>query len=328
MIIPSKLKVGDEIRIIAPSRSMSLLSEENRNLAKTKLESLGFKVTFSKNCMESDMFVSSSIKSRINDIHEAFADKNVKAIMTVIGGFNSNQLLQYLDYDLIKNNSKILCGYSDITALTNAITAKTDLVTYSGIHFSNFAMKIEIEYNIEYFKKCLMSEEEFEIKPSPTWSNDAWYLDQENRNLIKNEGFIIIQKGEAIGKILGANLGTFNLLRGTEFMPNISDSILFLEEDNNVGKDFVVEFDRNLQSLIQQPNFDKVKGLVLGRFQENTEMTLEKLKYIIETKKELQNMPIIANVDFGHTNPLFTFPIGGTASLKVSDEVELKIIKH
>jgi len=328
MIIPNKLKQGDEIRIIAPARSLSLLSEENKNLAKEKLESIGLKVTFSKNCQESDMFMSSSIQSRIDDIHEAFADKNVKAILTVIGGFNSNQLLQYLDYELIKNNPKILCGYSDITALTNAITAKTDLITYSGIHFSNFAMKKESEYNLEYFEKCLMSEDEFEIKTSPTWSDDAWYKDQENRNLIKNEGFVIIHKGEVAGKILGANLCTFNLLQGTEFMPDISDSILFLEDDDMSGNNFDVEFDRNLQSLIQQPNFDKVKGLIIGRFQKNSRMTIEKLKYIIETKKELQSMPIIANADFGHTNPLFTFPIGGTASLKIGDEVELKIIKH
>ena len=328
MTIPQKLKIGDEIRIIAPSRSLSLLSEENINLAKAKLENLGFKITFSKNCKESDIFLSSSIQSRIEDIHEAFLDKNVKAIFTVIGGFNCNQLLQYLDYKLIKNNPKIFCGYSDITALSNAITAKTDLVTYSGLNFSNFAMKKEFEYNLEYFEKCLMSEDEFEIKPSPTWSDDAWYKDQENRNLIKNEGFNIINKGEAEGKIFGANLCTFNLLQGTEFMPDISNSILFLEDDDMSGNYFAIEFDRNLQSLIQQPNFDKVKGLVLGRFQKNTNMTLEKIKYIIETKKELKNIPIIANVDFGHTNPLFTFPIGGTASLKVDSEVELKIIKH
>ena len=152
MIIPPKLKQGDEIRIIAPARSLSLLSEDLIRLAKENFEKQGFKITFSKNCKESDIFMSSSIKSRVEDIHEAFADKNVKAIFTVIGGFNSNQLLKYLDYDLIMNNPKILCGYSDITVLANAITAKTGLVTYSGLHFSTFGMKKEFEYNFEYFR--------------------------------------------------------------------------------------------------------------------------------------------------------------------------------
>ena len=103
MIIPKKLQSGDEIRVIAPARSLSLLSEENLNLAKENFGKQGFKVSFSKNCREKDIFMSSSIKSRVEDLHEAFKDPNVKAIFTVIGGFNSNQILKYLDYDLIKN---------------------------------------------------------------------------------------------------------------------------------------------------------------------------------------------------------------------------------
>lgn len=328
MLIPPKLKQRDEIRIIAPARSLSLLLEKNIQLAKENFEKQGFKITFSKNCKEFDVFMSSSIKSRVEDIHEAFKDKNVKAIFTVIGGFNSNQLLKYLDYDLIKNNPKILCGYSDITALENAITAKTGLITYSGLHFSTWAMKKEFEYNLEYFKKCLINEDEFIIKPSKTWSDDAWHKNQDNRKIEKNNGFIIINKGKAQGTIFGGNLCTFNLLQGTEFMPNISDSILFIEDDDMAGDYFGVEFDRNLQSLIHQSNFDKVKGIVIGRFQKNTDMTLKKLKYIIETKEELKNLPIIANVDFGHTNPLITFPIGGIIKLEVDDKVELKIFKH
>jgi len=109
MLTPEKLHIGDEIRIIAPSRSLSLLSEETIRLAKENLEKQGLEVTFSKNCRESDMFMSSSIESRVEDIHQAFKDKNVKAIFTVIGGFNVNQILKYLDYELIQNNPKILC---------------------------------------------------------------------------------------------------------------------------------------------------------------------------------------------------------------------------
>ena len=328
MIIPPKLKQGDEIRIIAPARSLSLLSEDLIKLAKENFEKQGFKITFSKNCKEKDMYNSSSVKSRVEDLHEAFSDKNVKAVFAVIGGFNSNQILKYLNYDLIKINPKILCGYSDITALANAITAKTGLVTYSGLHFSTWGMKKEFEYNLEYFKKSLVEEDEFEVKPSETWSDDPWYKDQENRNTIKNEGFIILNKGESEGRIFGGNLCTFNLLQGTEFMPDISNSILFLEDDDFVGADFDVEFDRNLQSLIHQPNFEKVKGIVIGRFQRGSKMNLEKLKYIIETKSELKKLPIIANADFGHTNPLITFPIGGRAKLKVNDKVELIILEH
>ena len=328
MVVPPKLKQGDEIRVVAPSRSLSLLTKEHVQLAKENLEKHGFVVTFSKNCKEKDMFLSSSVKSRVEDIHEAFTDKNVKLIFTVIGGFNANQLLKHLDYELIKKNPKIFCGYSDFTALSNAITAKTGLTTYLGLHFSTWAMKKEFEYNLEYFNKCIMNEGEYLIEPSKTWSDDPWYRDQENRDIQENEGYIIINKGEAEGTIFGGNLCTFNLLQGTEFMPELTDSILFIEDDDMAEDYFGAEFDRNLQSLIHQPNFDKVRGIVIGRFQRETDMNLEKLKYIIETKEELKDIPIIANADSGHTNPMFTFPVGGTAKLKVDEKVELVIVKH
>jgi guanylate kinase len=106
-MIPQKLTPGDEIRIIAPARSMKLLSQEGIESAKQRIEKLGFKVTFGKNVNEVDEVISSPIEKRIEDLHEAFRDKNVKAILTVIGGFNSNQLLKYIDYDLLKNNPKI-----------------------------------------------------------------------------------------------------------------------------------------------------------------------------------------------------------------------------
>lgn len=140
MIIPPKLRKGDEIRVIAPARSLSMISEESRAIANKRFEELGLKISFSKNCEVTDEFTSSSIEERIDDIHEAFLDNNIKGILTVIGGHNSNQLLSYIHYDLIQNNPKVLCGYSDITALSNAIYHKTGLITYSGPHYPTFGM--------------------------------------------------------------------------------------------------------------------------------------------------------------------------------------------
>lgn len=328
-MIPQKLKPGDEIRVIAPSRSLGLLSQTLRNSATKKLEELGFKITFSKNAEEKDEFVSSSIASRVADLHEAFADKNVKGILTVIGGFNVNQILSYLDYDLIRNNPKILCGFSDITALSNAIYRKTGLVAYSGPHYSTFGMQKGAEHIVEYFKKCLMKEDTFVALPSVEWSDDAWYLDQENREFIKNADYLLINDGEAVGKIIGGNLGTLNLLQGTQFMPSLEDTILFLEDDDSAGELFDVEFDRNLQSLIHQPGFSGVKGIVIGRFQKKGSISQEKLIKIIKTKKELENMPVIYGVDFGHTTPMITFPIGGKAMLTAKEgDIQLEIVEH
>jgi len=325
-MIPQKLKSGDEIRVIAPSSSLGIISQENRDLAVKRLGKLSLKISYSKNAEEIDEFESSTIQSRVEDLHEAFADKNVKGILTAIGGFNVNQILKYLDYDLIKNNPKVLCGYSDITALSNAIYTKTGLVNYSGPAFSTFGMIKGNDYTVDYFRKCLMEENPFEIKPSDEWSDDKWYLDQEKRIFIENEGILSINEGEAEGRIIGGNNCTFNLLLGTEFMPSIKNTILFLEDDEESK---LKHFDRNLQALLHQTEFSQVRGLVIGRFQKASEATKEKIIKMIKTKKELENIPVVANLDFGHTSPLFTFPIGGTAKLSVKKEgIKLQILEH
>lgn len=326
-MIPAKLKKGDEVRVIAPSRSMVILGEDCKKIATERLEALGLKVTFGKYVMEADSdYLCTSVEHRVEDLNEAFKDKNVKAILTVIGGFNSNQMLDYIDYEAIKENPKIFCGFSDITALSNSIYAKTGLVTYSGPHYSSFGMLKGFEYTLEYFKKMFFEDKEIEIKSSKEWSDDAWFINQENREFIKNDGMFVINEGEAEGEIVGGNLCTLNLLQGTEYMPNIENKILFLEDDDMAGKIYLMEFDRNLQSLIHMPEFKTVKALVLGRSQKATDMTKEKWIKLIKNKPELANIPVIAGVDFGHSTPIITFPIGGDAILKAKDNnIELYI---
>lgn len=325
-IFPDKLKPGDEIRVIAPSRSMSILSKETREIADKRLSDMGFKVTFGRHVEERDDFVSSSIESRVEDLHEAFADKNVAAVLTAIGGFNCNQMLRYIDWELIKNNPKILCGYSDITALNNAIFAKTGLVTYSGLHYSTFGQKLHFEYNQQYFEKCLLNDEPFKVLPSKEWTDDQWYVNQDDRKPIVNNGWLVINEGMAEGTILGANLCTFNLLQGTEYMPSLENSVLFLEDDSESQS---VHFDRDLQSLIHLPGFGEVKGLVFGRFQNQSNVNNNLLTQIVKNKKELEKIPVVANIDFGHTDPRITFPIGGEVRVDAKGrDGMIEILKH
>ncbi len=326
-IIPKKLNKGDEIRIIAPSRSMKILKEDVIKLAIQRLEEIGLKVTFGKNVMKykDEDFKCATIEERIEDLHEAFKDNNVKAIITVIGGYNVNQILEYIDYKLIQENPKIICGFSDNTALVNAIHAKTNMVTYLGVQFFSFGMKYGFEYSMEYFKKMFFENEKIEVLSSKKWSNDKWLKNQEDRKFIDNEGMKVINKGEAEGKIIGGNLCTLNLLQGTEYMPDLDNSVLFIEDDGETGKAFIKEFDRNLQSLLHCAKGKKIKGLVIGRAEQVSEMNYDKWKKIIETKSELENIPIIINADIGHTTPIFTFPIGGNVNIVANDKkIEIK----
>ncbi|WP_422659973.1 S66 peptidase family protein [Paenibacillus sp. EC2-1] len=311
-MIADKLNYGDEIRVIAPSRSLSIIRQEVYDNALEFLTNQGFEISFSKNCRELDESDSSSIESRIEDLHDAFLDKNVKAILTCIGGFNVNQILEYIDYSLIQRNPKILCGFSDITALLNSIYAKTGLITYHGPHFSSFGFNKEMEYTNTYFEKCLLQNETYLIEPSK----------------LAHEYFVI-QEGFAQGEIVGGNLCTLNLLQGTEFMPDLRNKILFLEDDNLVGDYFRYEFERNLQSLIQTSGFEGVKGIVLGRFEDCCKMNIDVIRRMVSTKSQLKNIPIISNVDFGHEFPFATFPIGGVVNIKANaSRVALEVIEH
>ena len=140
IIVPEKLKSGSHVRVIAPSRSLGIISEDCRRIARARFAEMGLTVSFGKNVEMTDRFLSSPVRARLDDLHEAFADKSVDAVLTAIGGFNAVELLSQIDYGLIKANPKIFCGFSDITALSCAIYAKTGLVTYSGPHFSSFGM--------------------------------------------------------------------------------------------------------------------------------------------------------------------------------------------
>lgn len=306
-----RLRSGDEIRVIAPSRSLSAIKEPVYEAALAYLREKGYSVTFARHSREVDNAESASIEARVEDLHEAFSDTKVKAILTAIGGFNVNQILDSIDYSIIKNNPKVICGYSDTTALLHAIYAKTGLVTYHGPHFCSFGSEEGREYTYDSFEKCVMTPDAYEVGPS-----------------VEAGAYTVIQEGSCEGTILGGNLCTLNLLQGTAFMPQMQDVILFLEDDNIMGDYFVPEFERNLQSLLQQKEI-RVKGVVFGRFADNCRLGVDTIRQLVKNKWQLKNIPIVFHVDFGHVFPQMTFPIGGVAELTAkAAEVQIIIDKH
>lgn len=323
------LKENDTVAVFAPSRSMKIISEDCQNIAKERLHELGLDVVYAKNVYDSrEYYDCGTIEHRVEDLHNIFLDDKIRGALTVIGGFNVNQILPYIDYDLIKNNPKVLCGFSDITALLNAIYAKTGMTTFYGPHFSSFGMKLGCEYTIEHFKDMIFKDDVIKLESSKEFSDDLWFIDQNKRNFIKNEGMFTINNGTAEGTLVGGNLSTLNLLQGTEFMPSLKDKILFIEDDDSTGSEFFREFDRNLVSLMQLHDFKSIKGIIVGRAQKKVEMDRNKWRAIFD-KHDLKQMPIIADVDFGHTTPIATIPIGGYCKIDANDGVcEIYISKH
>ena len=258
-----------------------------------------------------DSFSSSSVESRAADLHEAFADPDVKAVMACIGGFNVNQILPYIDYDLIRANPKILCGYSDITALLNAVYARTGLVTYHAPHLAALGFLREREYTHKYLTACLMNEDPISVTPSETAGS-----------------YTVLQEGTCEGEIAGGNLCTLNLLQGTPYMPDLRDKILFIEDDNIMGDYFPYEFDRNLQSLLQVSGAESVRGIVFGRFDESCRLTEDTIRAIVKGKVPA-GIPVVFGTDFGHVFPMISFPVGGRVKLSANGEgIDLRITEH
>ena len=307
-MIPPKLKKGDEIRIISPSGSLTRVRTDVLERSLAYLDENGFRVTYSTNCREMDSFSSSSVESRAADLHEAFADPDVKAVMACIGGFNVNQILPYIDYDLIRANPKILCGYSDITALLNAVYARTGLVTYHAPHLAALGFLREREYTHKYLTACLMNEDPISVTPSETAGS-----------------YTVLQEGTCEGEIAGGNLCTLNLLQGTPYMPDLRDKVLFIEDDNIMGDYFPYEFDRNLQSLLQVSGAESVRGIVFGRFDESCRLTEDTIRAIVKGKVPA-GIPVVFGTDFGHVFPMISFPVGGRVKLSAKGEgIDLRI---
>lgn len=319
-IFPNKLQKGDEIRVISPSSSLIRTGKfEDKLKAKVRLEALGFKVTFGAHLLENDILSSSSIASRVSDFHAAFKDQNVKAVLCTIGGFNSNELLPYLDWEIVRNNPKIFCGFSDISVLHHAIFSHTGLVTYYGPGYIAFLMDELQEFQSSEWLKAVSTDKTYELRASDVFTSDAWYLPEKPRQLLKNE-WKIYHHGQATGVSLGGNLNTLMLVTGTTSQVSLSAPIAFLE--NAEGEDFY-DWDRELAHFLQI--YPDLAGLVIGRFPKEEGMTEEILHFILDKYPLLQHIPVIYDVDFGHTQPIFTFPLGGDVALS-TDPLRLTIL--
>jgi len=324
-VFPPKAKQGDQVRVLSLSRSLGGImsyegfTEDDVEFGRKRLENIGFEVTFGEHVMECNSHLTASIESRIEDLHQALSDPSVKIILAVSGGIGAMQLLEYIDYDLFASNPKILCGYSDITHIANAVFAKTGLVSYYGPNFGGFMMKKGFEYTMKGFLKCLCSEECFSANPSETWSDDPWPKDQQNRTFLPSDGYWCISKGRTEGTIIGGGMDCLCRLQGSDFFPPMDGAVLFLESPGD-GKASLMALDNCLRSLSLQKGFEGVRGIVIGRYPRSSRINRNNLTELVRQIEAVSDIPIIANVDFGHTTPVMTIPIGGRCLLSARQE--------
>ena len=305
MIIPNKLNVGDTIGVVAPSNPIidDNIEELERAIKIAKKD--GFKVKRSKHLYENKCGYGNTPKEKAQDINDMFADEEVKMIWCAKGGFNSSSTFEYLDYNLIAKNPKILCGYSDINSISNMITQKSGIVTYWGANFKTIATD-ETDYSYKQFKKMLQQ--------------GSKKLGEED------DEYETICEGQAVGRLIGGNLSIVKSMVAGKYSLDFTDKILFLEE-------FGIETPPGLASsylyfMKQNGVFDKIKGLWLGSYMNESNVPLEKLiEDVLDLPNEKYPFPIIKSNNFGHIEKKIVIPIGVKAKIETSKEHKIELIE-
>jgi muramoyltetrapeptide carboxypeptidase len=320
VIMPS-LPPGGHIRVIAPSRSLIVLSANVESRALTALKALGYSVSFASHVRESGHLSTAPAHARLHDLHEAYADPTVDAVLSVIGGSRCFDLLGGVNWDLLRANPKPLCGYSDISVLLNAVWRMTGMVTFSGPHFSSFAMDDDDGYQTKAFLAAISGMAPVRVEPAAQWSDDTWYVDGHSRVLVPSDGWTPLRRGSAIGRLIGGNCSSFLLLQATPYAPALDDSILLIEDTAAVAAG---QIQRSLVALSFHPGFSGIRGLIFGRFQRGSGLHGAALGDLVATLPDAyQRIPILADVEAGHTQPVATFPIGGLVSMRAGPSSEI-----
>lgn len=303
MIIPNKLKKGDTIGVIAPSNPIINENVEEIEKAKKIIEKLGYKVKYSKNLFSNTNKYSATAEERAEDLNEMFIDKEVKMIWCAKGGENSNSLFEYINYEQIKQNPKIICGYSDITSITNIITEKTGLVTFSGTNFKTIATD-ETDYSL---KEALKRFKDGNMELGTT-----------------SDKYITIRSGKTKGKLIGGNLSLTRGLVSGKYSIDFTDKILFLEELGfETGPALVSNY---LYYLKQNDVFEKIKGIWIGNYTHESGIRLEDI--LLDTIKDEYRFPIIKSETFGHIETKTVIPIGIEAEIDTSTERKIKLLEN
>lgn len=277
------LKQGATIGVIAPS---SYYDKDQFAASVSLLENKGYKIVFHDQVDAQNNQFAGTPEEKLNALHEYFKDPNIDAIFTLVGGNGALHLLDKIDYNLIKQNPKILMGYSDITALLNAISSQTGIITYHGPTISRLdrTEPKDIEQCFD-----LLTNQQLNL-PIPDDVN-------------------------AKGTLCGGNLSVFQALIGTDYAPPQDEDLIFFFEDVN---DHLSRYDRMIAHMKLAGWFKNVKCILIGQFsksQDNPErpfgMSIEEI-----VKTHAPNIPIITDIPVGHGERLITLPVGAKVLLK------------
>ena len=263
-------------------------------------------------------------QARAEDLMTAFKDEQIKGIIANIGGEDSIRLLPFIDFDVIRKNPKIFMGYSDVT-ISHLFCHKAGITSFYGpAILTDFAENVQMDpYTVEMVNRTLFSGEIIgEIQPANEWTSERLEWTEENknlrRNMRKNSGYEVLQgTGVAQGFLIGGCIEVLEFAKGTDIWPEKEyweNSILFFETSEEYPDPNLIKY--WLRNYAAQGILQKANGIIFGKPQD--EKYYEEYKGVIhQVMKELdlENLPVLYNMNFGHTEPKFILPYGAKAEI-------------
>jgi muramoyltetrapeptide carboxypeptidase LdcA involved in peptidoglycan recycling len=338
LIKPMKLQPGDRVATISPSwggAGNPELRWRYEQGVKRLEEIFGLKVVPMPNSLKGGDYLYNNPQARAEDLMTAFKDKSIKAIFANIGGDDSIRLLPYIDFELIRVNPKILVGYSDVT-ISHLFCHKAGISSFYGpAILVDFAENVEMDsYTTEMVKRTLFSNEAIgEIKAAKEWTSEHldWDIAFKNqqRSMRPNSGYEVLQgSGVTHGRLIGGCIEVLEFAKGTDIWPDKKywdNCILFFETSEDKPDPSLIKY--WLRNYAAQGILQKTNGIIFGKPQD--EMYYEEYKEVILTvMKEygLEDLPILYNLNFGHTEPKFIMPYGAMAEIDC-DKVTFSILE-
>lgn len=290
---PARLQAGQRVGLIAPG---SAISEEGLQDAISNLEKLGLEVVLGKHVRALRGYTAGTDQERLADLHEMFSRTDVDAIWCVRGGYGCSRLLPNIDYKLIQKHPKLLIGYSDITALLNAIYEQTGLV---GMH-GPVGASTQTDYTLQQFQGVVMNE------------NPSFTIHLSEANQAESDTAFqphVIRAGRAEGILVGGNLSLLAAMAGTAYQPKVKGKLVFIED---VGEK-PYRLDRMLTQMRQAYRLEEAAGIALGIFSgceaDEDDLSLTLKECLLDRLGDL-SMPIMYGYSFGHISNQCTLPIG------------------
>jgi muramoyltetrapeptide carboxypeptidase len=299
---PRRLMPGDLVGLITPATPAS--NPDSLKTVERTVEYFGLRPKWGRNVGKKSGYFGNPIEGRVEDLHAMFRDPEVKGVICISGGYGAPQLLDRLDYDLIRRNPKVFVGYSDITALHLAIHQKTGLVTFHGPNWlSPFT-----EYSQAYFQKALFGSEPIGTIRNPDETNKL-----RPRHTVRT-----VRPGKATGRLIGGNLTLISTTMGTPYELDARGAILFLED---IGEE-PYRIDRMLTQLRLAGKLQQAAGIVFGECVDCTPSEFKpfvaagfSLGEVLDAILGDLKIPVLFGLTIGHTSDQATLPLGLNATL-------------